>query len=319
MDGLELAKTIHENYMNTKVILFSGWDDFEYARLAISYGVSEYIMKPIDYEEMNKLLVNMHQTLEGEYNEKINWTRLEYAYLKSLPLLRQQFFTQLVLGTMDHEECIQQIKNLGLELDKQKYAIIAVKIQKVDHKDVFSALSIKETLKESLEKISKVYEFGVGDKEIFLLTGDQNHEVGKITRSIQETSIMITRIFNVHISCGISDCVENLEDIPNIYTQAMDALEYNLVVPDECYTYYNDLMLQEEVETDWNTYVEQIGKTITYCKVDELKSYRLDVPQVTILADQLRKRGLDIPKGILRKEELVEAVQRLTSENGEKK
>ena len=237
-------------------------------------------MKPIDYEEMNKLLVNMHQTLEGEYNEKINWTRLEYAYLKSLPLLRQQFFTQLVLGTMDHEECIQQIKNLGLELDKQKYAIIAVKIQKVDHKDVFSALSIKETLKESLEKISKVYEFGVGDKEIFLLTGDQKHEVGKITRSIQETSIMITRIFNVHISCGISDCVENLEDIPNIYTQAMDALEYNLVVPDECYTYYNDLMIQEEVEPDWNSYVEQIGKTITYCKVDELKSQVNDLVNV---------------------------------------
>ena len=41
MDGLELAKHIHEDYMNTKVILFSGWDDFEYARLAISYGVSE--------------------------------------------------------------------------------------------------------------------------------------------------------------------------------------------------------------------------------------------------------------------------------------
>lgn len=54
MDGLELAKTIHDNYMNTKVILFSGWDDFEYARLAISYGVSEYLMKPIDYDEMKK-------------------------------------------------------------------------------------------------------------------------------------------------------------------------------------------------------------------------------------------------------------------------
>ena len=43
----------------------------------------------------------------------------------------------------------------------------------------------------------------------------------------------------------------------------------------------------------------------------ELKSYRLDVPQVTILADELRKRGLDIPKGILRKEELVEAITHL--------
>ena len=271
MDGLELAKTIHDNYMNTKVILFSGWDDFEYARLAISYGVSEYLMKPIDYDEMKKLLIDMHQALEEEYNEKINWTRLENAYFKSLPLLRQQFFTQLVLGTMELEECHQQIKNLGLELDNKQYCIIAVKIQKVDHKDVFSALSIKETLKEALDKISKVYEFGIGDKEIFLLTGDKKHEIGKISRSIQEAAIMITRIFGVHISCGMSENTNQLEDIPTIYIQAKDALEYNLVVPDESYTYYNDLMLQEEVETDWNTTVEQIGKTITYCTEEEMK------------------------------------------------
>ena len=46
-------------------------------------------------------------------------------------------------------------------------------------------------------------------------------------------------------------------------------------------------------------------------QVDTLKKYRLDVPQVTILADELKKRGLDIPAGILRKEELVEAICRL--------
>ena len=48
-----------------------------------------------------------------------------------------------------------------------------------------------------------------------------------------------------------------------------------------------------------------------FAQVDRLKEYRLDVPQVTILADTLRKRGLDIPEGILRKEELAEAVCRL--------
>ena len=47
-----------------------------------------------------------------------------------------------------------------------------------------------------------------------------------------------------------------------------------------------------------------------FSQMDSLKKYRLDVPQVTILADELRKRGLDIPAGILRKEELVEALCR---------
>ena len=83
--------------------------------------------------------------------------------------------------------------------------------------------------------------------------------------------------------------------------------------------------MEEVVDAD-KIFVMDHGKVVMegspkeiFSKVDELKSYRLDVPQVTILADELRKRGLDIPKGILRKEELVEAVERLTGENGEKK
>ena len=48
-----------------------------------------------------------------------------------------------------------------------------------------------------------------------------------------------------------------------------------------------------------------------FSRVEELKSYRMDVPQVTMLAEELRKRGLDLPRGILRREELVEALCRL--------
>ena len=48
-----------------------------------------------------------------------------------------------------------------------------------------------------------------------------------------------------------------------------------------------------------------------FSRVDELKSYRMDVPQVTMLAETLRRQGLDLPKGILRREELVEALCRL--------
>lgn len=48
-----------------------------------------------------------------------------------------------------------------------------------------------------------------------------------------------------------------------------------------------------------------------FSQVDTLKHYRLDVPQVTILSDELRKRGLDIPAGVLKKEELVEILCRL--------
>ena len=72
--------------------------------------------------------------------------------------------------------------------------------------------------------------------------------------------------------------------------------------------------MEEVVDAD-KIYVMDHGHVVMegtpreiFSRVDELKSYRLDVPQVTLLADELKKRGLKIRDGILRKEELVEAL-----------
>ena len=76
--------------------------------------------------------------------------------------------------------------------------------------------------------------------------------------------------------------------------------------------------MEEVVDAD-KIYVMDHGHVVMegtpgeiFSRVDELKSYRLDVPQVTLLADELRKRGLQIPAGILRKEELVEVLCQLS-------
>ena len=75
--------------------------------------------------------------------------------------------------------------------------------------------------------------------------------------------------------------------------------------------------MEEVIDVD-KIYVMDHGRVVmegtpkeVFSQVDELKKYRLDVPQVTILADELKKQGLDIPSGILRKEELVEALCQL--------
>lgn len=75
--------------------------------------------------------------------------------------------------------------------------------------------------------------------------------------------------------------------------------------------------MEEVVEADL-VYVMDHGHVVMqgtpreiFSQVDTLKKYRLDVPQATLLADELIKRGLDIPAGILTKEELVEAICQL--------
>ncbi|MCI8833891.1 MAG: energy-coupling factor transporter ATPase [Ruminococcus sp.] len=74
--------------------------------------------------------------------------------------------------------------------------------------------------------------------------------------------------------------------------------------------------MEEVIDAD-QVYVMDGGRIVMkgtpreiFSQVEELKKYRLDVPQVTMLAEELRRRGVQIPRGILRKEELLEALCR---------
>ena len=75
--------------------------------------------------------------------------------------------------------------------------------------------------------------------------------------------------------------------------------------------------MEEVVEAD-HVYVMDSGKVVMqgtprsiFSQVERLKEYRLDVPQITLLAYELKKAGLDIPDGILTREELTEALKKL--------
>lgn len=56
MDGLTLARKIREDYQDIEIVILSGHRDFDYAKKAIGIGVSEYLLKPIDHEELKALI-----------------------------------------------------------------------------------------------------------------------------------------------------------------------------------------------------------------------------------------------------------------------
>ena len=92
MDGLELGNKLVEILPSTKIIVFSGYDDFEYAKQAIKINVIEYLLKPINSAQLAEVLRNLKVRLDKEYDEKRNIDILKQYYLESLPMIREQFF-----------------------------------------------------------------------------------------------------------------------------------------------------------------------------------------------------------------------------------
>ena len=96
MDGLTLAEKVRQRYPSTKIVIFSGYDDFEYAKQAIKLNVTEYILKPVNVEELTAILKRIKANLDEEIEQKRNVSLLRENYSKSLPILREQFLNDLV-------------------------------------------------------------------------------------------------------------------------------------------------------------------------------------------------------------------------------
>src|SRR5699024_5326106 len=64
MNGLELSKHISNDFPNTRIIMLSGYDEFEYARQAIRLDIEDYLLKPVDIDELTLLVRSEEHTSE---------------------------------------------------------------------------------------------------------------------------------------------------------------------------------------------------------------------------------------------------------------
>lgn len=132
MDGLELCRHLKTALPAAKVVIFSGFDEFEYARQAIDMNVSGYILKPIGSAELSKALEGLHQQLDEQRDEQRNMEELRRKHEESLPLLRELFFVRLMDGWIQPEQVHQRAARYEITLPDGPWAAALVHIQDAD-------------------------------------------------------------------------------------------------------------------------------------------------------------------------------------------
>ena len=96
MNGLELARNLKEENPGVRILILTGFDEFEYAKEAVHLEIEEYILKPINANELSECLKRLKNVLDKEREEKLNVRKLEQYYTDSLPVLQTNFFCSLV-------------------------------------------------------------------------------------------------------------------------------------------------------------------------------------------------------------------------------
>ena len=132
MDGLELAKSISESYPDLMVVIISGYNNFEYAREAMKYRVTDFLTKPVDIDELRSLLSELEKRLDqtnpdlNEEAEEIVKSRNSSSLADTITgYVEEHFKEQISVTTIAEEfDCSQEFinklikKNRGMTLSK---------------------------------------------------------------------------------------------------------------------------------------------------------------------------------------------------------
>lgn len=116
MDGLGLSAYVHENHPEMKVIIISGYDDFEYAKRALKYEVADYILKPITSFELAEELVKIRKKLDESKEKRIQVEKIQREYEKNIPMLRNHFLERLLDGSYVKNDIDVQLEHFRVEI-----------------------------------------------------------------------------------------------------------------------------------------------------------------------------------------------------------
>lgn len=134
MDGLTLCKKLKELYQKVKVIIFSGFDEFEYAKEAIKIEAEEYILKPINSNELREVFERIKVNLDKELDEKRNIDKLREYYMESLPVLQENFYTSLIEGRIPESQIERYVQNYQINLTGPYYVVTVLHISTTNRK-----------------------------------------------------------------------------------------------------------------------------------------------------------------------------------------
>ena len=132
MDGLTLCRKLKELSRTIRVIIFSGFDEFEYAKEAIKIEAEEYILKPINSNELREVFERIKTNLDRELDEKRNIEKLRAYYMESLPVLQENFYTSLIEGRIPASEIEKYLKQYQIPWSGPYYVATILHISTPD-------------------------------------------------------------------------------------------------------------------------------------------------------------------------------------------
>lgn len=251
MDGLALAERIRQLYPSMKIVIFSGFDEFEYAKKAIKLNVIEYILKPVNVEELTAILKKIKRNLDEEIEQKRNVNLLRESYIRNLPMIREHFLNDLIHGEMDRQAISGKLREYEIDIDHaEKWVAAAIHLEpdeKVDkalslHRErELIPISVRNLIEEKLKDQYRFTMFHSSFETIIISAVDKHNTQTGLVALLSDICKETKKILEVSVTIGVGESCSNLSHVGTSVHSALNALGYRAVTGSGGLIYIHDV------------------------------------------------------------------------------
>ncbi len=258
MDGLQLAEQVKRQYPGTRVVILSGYDEFEYAQRALKLSVDEYVLKPFSSGDLANVLAKVRTVLDEEAAEKRDVEQLREHYRRSLPVLRENFLATLMMRPLKRRELEEKSALYDIRLTGVSFQVAVVSLDAAGPREqgqtgvvlggeprkehspstisedqellLFASLNIAEEIVEARNQ-GRVF---LHQGQVVLLTiaqeGDAQAVSAATMTAAEEIRQAIERYLKQTVTIGIGVVIQEPAGLSYSYKDAVLALDYRVIL-----------------------------------------------------------------------------------------
>lgn len=291
MDGMQLSEWIRGKYPTTRIIILTGFDEFEYAQKAVKMHIDEYVLKPFSAQELINALVKIKLLIDEETARRENVHTLQEHYRQSLPVLREVFLGSLINRKLPKAEIEEKSLNYNVRLQGEGYVVSVLSMdnpgeqidnpgEQIDEAGEQSRTRVmSKSLKYSKNNELKLFavlniseeivnKHGIGivflhGGNLVLLTVTEEQERDSVMKStlpvLEEIRQNIEKYLKLSVTIGVGTATTDITNVSYSYKDAVLALDYRLILGN------NRIICIDDVEK----------RLVEKLRFDELKEHAL--------------------------------------------
>ncbi|MNV02312.1 HTH-type transcriptional regulator YesS [compost metagenome] len=240
MNGLEFLEKMHETE-HAQLIVLSGYDYFEYAQKALSYGASAYLLKPLELTRLQEVLVRAERNIHEESQQVKEQEELSKQLNQMQSLYRSRILQEWITDTLQLNR-LPEIERIISCPNAAYLCVTQVRYESAhNRRDIYSLLQeIMQEMNRILNAFGGSYSFIPDPKQNLIYTIlDHSFREAEIRRQLY--SLQIYQQCDVDIAIGVSGRSGNLiESVQHLVKEAETALKIRFYHLEELVYFHSD-------------------------------------------------------------------------------